>query len=1697
MTTAQLLSRLRDLEVRLWAEEDRLCFHAPKGAITPEIREALGRHKPEVLALLRGGRSLAEGAGPEPGPAPESGPASLSFAQRRIWFLTQLEPESAAYNITRAARLEGRVRVEVLERSLAEVVRRHAILRTSFTSREGEPSQIAHPPAGLALPVIDLQALPAEARRVEADRLAAEEARRPFDLRRPPLLRVFALRLAAEEHVLPTSLHHIAGDAWSTAILFRELGALYEAFSRGLPSPLPEPPLQYTDYARWQRGRLAGALLEEQLAYWTEQLADAPPSLELPADRPRSAAASFRGTAHLSLVPPATVARLQAFTRLQSGEEGGTTPFMVLAAAFATLLARWSGQDDLVVGLPVANRGHTSLEGLIGLFLDTVALRVRLGGDPTFSELLGRTRQATLGAYAHQDLPFERLVEALRPERQLHQTPIFQVVLSLQNVPRSDLAASSFRLSLLPPTNPSAQFDLVCDMEEAADGLRISWRYRTDLFDATTIARLGEQYQLLLESALEDPGRPIAELPLLDPARRHQMLVEWNGAGVPATEPVCLHERFAEQAAARPDSVAVSFEDLSLTYGELALRARRLAGRLRALGVGPDVRVGVRLERPAEMVVSLLGVLEAGGAYVPLDPGYPAERLDFMARDADLRVVIDQAWIAPDGGDPSKPEATPPDALAYVIYTSGSTGRPKGVGISHAAADRLFTATVPWFGFGPGDVWTLFHSFAFDFSVWEMWGALLHGGRVVVVPERVRRSPEELLDLLVREGVTVLDQTPSSFRQLMAVEGEGPALPLALRWVIFGGEALDFQSLAPWMARHGDSRPRLVNMYGITETTVHVTYREVTLGDLPEIPRGGGASPPGRGVVGSGGGQEGGFPGSAAGEAAGASVKTAPLLTSPAPTHAPAQGGRHHHPLRPELNPSLLGVAIPDLQVYLADRGSAPVPIGVPGEVWVGGAGLARGYLGRPDLTADRFRPHPWSETPGARTYRSGDLARRRPDGDLEYLGRIDHQVKIRGYRVELGEVEAALTAFPGVRQAAAVVSEARLLGYVVGEPGVPLDLAALRAFLEGRLPGPFVPSALVPLAALPITPGGKLDRAALAQAGPVPEPAAPISAPAAAGPVAEALAGIWAEVLGVKAVGPGDDFFRLGGHSLLATAVLSRVRRAFRVELPVAALFEAPTLAGFAARIESEMRGGESFEGPPLVARPRYGGAPLSYSQRRLWFLDRLAPGNPFYNVPVVLRLRGGLRPAALEAALAEIVRRHEILRSALPELDGEPVQAAAPALDVRLPLVDVSGLPEEIREGEADRLADEEGRRPFDLAAGPLFRFSLLRTEPGDHRLLLTLHHVVTDAGSMGVLRRELETFYEGGASLPDLPLQYADFALWQRDWIAAGGMEGQLAWWKERLAGAPEEPGLPFDRPRPARERFRGGAVPLRLPVATAAAVRAAARREGMTSFMVLLGAFQALLARLTGEEDVVVGTPVANRARPEIEGLIGFFSNTLVLRTDLSADPEGVELLDRARQTALAAYAHQDLPFEVLVEALAPERHLARNPLFQVLLVYQRLEGKGGLSDLAGLLVDGAPPQGAAGTGSAKFDLTLALVEGEETFEGAVEYDADLFDPPTAARIAGQLTTLLAELAGDSPPRLGDLPLLLAPERHQLAVEWNDVRDEMGLQAAGSPVHAGFEAWAGREPAAPAVVWNDSTLTYGELERLSAALASRLR
>ncbi|HVF62225.1 MAG TPA: amino acid adenylation domain-containing protein [Thermoanaerobaculia bacterium] len=1405
-------------------------------------------------------------------------------------------------------------------------------------------------------------------------------------------------------------------------------------------------PIQYPDYAAWQRRWLSGAVLEEQVAHWRERLAGAPAALELPTDRPRPAVQGYRGV-HVAAQLPA---ELREALAARAGAEG-VTLFMVLLAGFDVLLYRHSGQADLLVGSPIANRTRLATEGLIGFFVNTLVFRADLTGDPPARELLGRVRDGALAAYAHQELPFEKLVEALQPVRDLSRSPLFQVMFQFQNLSRELPRVGELRLASLAAHSGTAKFDLTLTAAETVAGLRLFLEYDRDLFDSTTAERLLRHYRTVLAALAADAGRPLSELLWLDAAERHQLVAEWNGTPRGEGAAVPVPDLIAAQARRVPQAVAVACGDERLSHAELERRAALLAARLRRLGAGPEALVGIALERTPEMVAAVLGVLRSGAAYVPLDPAHPRERLALILEAArPLALVTQQSLLGalpahaaavvlvdgeegvfagelePVGG---AGDAVLPEQTAYVLFTSGSTGRPKGVQVPHGALSNFLLSMQRQPGFAAGEALLAVTTLSFDIAGLELLLPLIAGGRVELATREEAAEGELLQRRLAASGATVLQATPATWRLLLEAGWPGDRRLTAF----CGGEALPGALAGQLLGRVG----ALWNMYGPTETTIWSATRRVRAEESDEA--------------------------------------TVPV-----------------------------GGAIAATRLYVLDERLEPVALGVAGELAIGGAGLARGYLGAPELTAERFVPDPHAGEPGARMYRTGDLVRWRADGRIDFLGRMDFQVKVRGFRIELGEIEAALARHPAVAQAVVMAREVgpaaapepveagkRLVAYVVPrrQPAAEGLAEDLPKWLAGKLPEYMVPSAFVVLEALPLNPSGKVDRRAL------PEPARAEAAAVYVAPrglIEERLAGIWCELLRLDRVGAHDSFFALGGHSLLAARLVSRLRGEFAVEVPLRRIFEVPTLAALAAEIAAlKTRGARAEAAIERVTRDR----PLlaSFGQDRLWFLDRLDPGSTAYTMAAAWSLSGPLVVPALRAALAEVVRRHEALRTVFAAAgDAGAVQRVSPFAPPPVPLVDLAAVPPTARAAAARALAAAHARRPFDLAHGPLFRAALLRLGAEEHLLLFAVHHTVSDAWSQGVLVAELSELYAAAIAgrpspLPPLPIQYADYAAWQRRRLQGRALAAQVAFWREALAGAPALLELPTDRPRPAVQTFAGARRLAVLPPPLLARLRDLSRRQGATLFMTLLAAFQALLARWSGAEDLTVGTPIAGRTRRETEGLIGLFVNTLVLRAGLAGDPAFADFLAQVRERALAAFAHQDLPFEKLVEALNPERALSHTPLFQVLFVLQNAPRQA--APLPGLRFGRMEVE----EGVAKFDLTLAASETAAGLALSLEFNRDLFDAETAERLLGHLRTLLAAVVEDPGRRLSELPWLTAEERRQLAA-WNDTARDYGPAVS---LHALIAEQVERTPEAVAVVFEREGITYRELDGRAGALARRLR
>jgi amino acid adenylation domain-containing protein len=1671
LLATQLFSRIRDtlrVEVPL-----RQIFETPTIAGLAEVVEYSSRtpnasQRPPLTPVRR------------------DQPLPLSFAQQRLWFLDKLDPGDASYNIPAAVRLEGDLDIESLVLALSEVARRHEVLRTTFAEAGGQPVQFIHEAGVIDLPVMDLRRH-GDTQDAEIRRLIDEEAGRPFELSAGPLLRAKLLTLGECEHVLLFTMHHIVSDGWSHGILVNEMAQLYDAFTQDQPSPLQELQVQYADYAVWQRNWLHGSELEAQVGYWREKLADVQSEAELPADRPRTASPTHRGAHHLLHVPAEL---LESFKTL--GQRENATLFMTLLAAWQALLHRYTGEHDICVGSPIANRNNSETENLIGFFVNTLVLRVRVEGRQSFRELLREVRETCLGAYAHQDVPFERLVEDLQPARHLGRTPFFQCMFVVQNAPRPELRLSGLTLTSIEVGYPTVPLDLTVSAAETVNGMTITFAYDTDLFDAETIARMAGHFQATLEAMAADVETTVAEFGLLSD-KEHQAMVDRNRTEREWPQAECIHWLFEARADHTPDAVAVAGETEVVSYAELNRNANQFARELRKLSLGPEDRVAVFVERSIEMTVAVLGILKAGGAYLPIDIACPKERFRWIIENAGVRALVTQHSLLgalPEhevpilcldvdwptislNHDEDLDSQVSGDNAAYVIYTSGSTGRPKGVIVPHRAVVRHCYSTADAYQLKSDDKVLQFASLSFDASAEEMFPTWACGGSVILRPEHVLDHHAALLDFLAREKITVVDLPTAYWNDVVEEMARRPWLrePLALRLARIGGEKASPERFALSKRVLGEST-RLVNIYGPTETTITNTIYDYTDAVSEEL----------------------------------RAAATVPI-----------------------------GGPIPNTRIYILDSYLNLVPIGVKGEIYIGGYGVARGYLDKPELTAERFIPDRFGPSAGDRLYKTGDLARYLHNGDVEFLGRVDRQVKIRGFRVEVGEIEAALVRHPLILDARVIPTEdssgqTRLVVYVVPE-GISderrtnnseqhraagedradkestsstasvseieaakrVSAAILRLYLGMRLPDYMIPASFVYLSKLPLTERGKLDRRALPAANARPTESEHSFIPLRT-PVEIALASIWQELLGAERIGIRDNFFEIGGHSLLATRMISRLRELFAVELPLRHIFENPTLSACAAGVEARLREASRPTAPSIKPAGKDVELPLSFTQERLWFLDRLESKSSRYNIPVAMRLRGPLNYDALERSINEIIRRHESLRTTFRETGGRPLQVIAPQQRFCIAVEDYRAAPGQEVEATIAQLVAEEARQPFDLSTGPLLRVRLFALGADDHIVTLVIHHIVSDAWSLSVLTQEITTLYDAfsrGAESPleELSVQYADYTVWQRDYLRGEVLERQLAYWRNQLAGAPAALHLPTDRARPIVSSNRGGQRSFTLPAKLTEELRKLSRNEGATLFMTLLCAFVTLLNRYSSQEDISIGTPIANRNRAETESLIGFFVNTLVLRVDLKGDPSFSELLGRVKEVCLGAYSHQDLPFERLVEELQPERNLGRTPLFQVMFVLQNASLAE--SALPGLSL--SPVQIASG--AAKFDLILAIEESAEKMQCELQYDPDLFDEGSVERMAGHFQTILNGIVAEPEERLSRLPLLGETE-----LRWLLTQCEGAIQQRCKNeklIHKLFEEQVERTPDRPALISKDRDLTYLELNRRSNRLAHHLR
>jgi len=1561
-------------------------------------------------------------------------PEALSGNQESLWYLQELEPDNAAYNLHIVARMRGPLDVGHLETAALAVVQRHPVLRTTYLRTPDGPRQVIHPELPPSFTVHETSE--------SVDAILAQAASlsvQPFDLKHGPMLRVTLWRLSTDDAVLMIATHHVAIDLWSVVLMLGELRSTYDKLARGVAPSLGPASATYEQFVKWQRELVDSPKAESALAFWKAHARDLPP-LELPTDRVRPTLQTFRGGLRRFTIDPKAGAAVMDFARRE-----GVTPYVVMLAAYAALLHRFSGQSRFAIGTPTSGRDHRAFEDIVGYFVNTIPLPTDLHGAPTFIELVHRMRTALVAGLEHAWIPFSRVVSHLGAGRDRSRSPIFQTMFAYEQAPRrKDAGLAGLALSVpgasidfgdvtaetaLVDSHVSV-LDLTLVVVPVAGTPSVAWmQYNSDLFDAETIERMISSFQVLLAGAMDAPEARVSRLPILDEQQRRTIVEDWNTTDGPYDPDLHIHQLFEENARLFPDKVAVEFEQQTITYGALNERANVLARELRRLGCGRGSIVGICVERSIEMVAALVAIVKSGAGFLPIDESYPADRLTYMFEDSHMAVLVTHSELLP--RLPAVPSAiglvyvdTPRAGAAEesknlelpihrhdtfcILYTSGSTGRPKGTVLEHIGMVNHLRQHQQLFGLNHESRMLQYFSMSGDgASIGEIWPGL-GGGATIVMTARREDSlmPGEPI-------VTALRKHRINYQLLPPVVGaltEPTDLP-ELEMVSFGGDMLSEDVVKRWAV----PGRRVHNMWGPTEATMITVAGQCS-----------------------------------------ADEDRRPLIG------------------RPLLNTT----------AYVLDHELQPVPIGVVGELHIGGVALARGYLDRPRLTAEKFIPHPFRSN--ERLYKTGDMSRWLPDGRLDCLGRLDTMVKVHSQRIDLAEIESVLRLDPAVVDAVVVVREdtpgdKRVVAYVIASS----EVSDLRALAREKLPAYMVPAAVVTLDRFPLTPYGKIDRKAM----PAPDgafAAAEYIAPRNA--TESALADIWQKVLKLERVGILDNFYDLGGNSLLATQVVSRVHQELGVEIAIRELFDATIVA-----LAQSLAGRQSRSAVSIPRRAAGSAPPLSFSQSRLWFLDRLAPGSAGYNVPGALRLRGRLDAAVLERCFGEVLRRHDTLRTTFEEHDGEPIQRVHERVELTLPLEDLSALAPAEGEARVRELVRLEAGQPFDLARGPLVRGRLVKLAE-EHVLLFTTHHIVSDGWSMGVLAREITALYGAyvagqDSPLEELPIQYTDYAAWQREWLAGDELARQLGYWKAELEGVPVVLDLPTDRPRQPMQTFRGAKLERRLGAEVKRAVRTVSRTYGATEFMTLLSSFGVLMNRYSGQTKLIIGTPIANRTHQETEGLIGFFVNTLALGLRMEADSSFEVLLKDVKERTLAAYAHQDLPFERLVDALKIERDLSRSPVFQVMFALQNTPDV--KLELPGLEVTQLPDTSDV----AKFDLTLAVDDAGEGYTLLWEYNTDLFDRETIERMAANFEVLVVGMVATPRERISRLPRMTQAEEERLRVDWNhtqsgDTTDSRGL-------HELIEAHAARQPDAPALVHATGTVSYRELEDRANRLAGHLR
>lgn len=1651
MNIKRLLIELKRKEINLFLEDGKLKTSSAPGAITAEIAAQITANKADIIAALKQ-RDLnnAEDAPQKITSVNREEDLVLSYSQQRLWFVDKFEGSSIQYNMPVALKLDGKLNKVALEASIKAIVSRHEVLRTTFADRNGEPVQVVNNNPNVHLVQIDLCGIDNQQQTVLD--MIAEEAISSFDLSTDLMLRVSLLTLESERHVLLATFHHIAADGWSIGVVIEELMTFYRAFCYQQPSPLPPLEVQYADYASWQRAQLSGASLDKKLSFWQQHLAGAPHVHNLPLDRVRPLKQDFSGDIYQQLIDRALLDQVKESTSVHE-----VTLFMLLQSVFALLLSRYSGEHDVVMGTPVAGRLNKALEPMIGFFVNTLVLRTRFDDEMSFASLLGHTKQMTLSVFEHQDIPYDMLVDVIRPQRSLSYSPLFQIDFSLQNNDIKELSLADLTLSQFPDTGKTAKFDLALAIEESDDGLYLNWNYATSLFDRSTIARMAGNFEILLKGLVSKPQENVFNVDMLSEQER-QLQVQWNNTAVDYPQDKCIHELFEAQVEQNPDRIALIFEEQQLTYGELNSKANQLAHYLiKEKQVKPDTLVGIYLERSLEMVIGILAIQKAGGAYVPLDPDYPEARLAYMLEDARLGIVLTQNHLCkspvtdtqglcldnaviqqqlaaqPTTNLQTKWLGLHPNHLSYVIYTSGSTGKPKGVMVEHQAIVNRIDWMDREYGSEPTDRILQKTPFSFDVSVWEFFWPLAVGAGLVLAKPGGHKDPAYLSALIRDQQITKLHFVPAMLGSMLLHGGLSTCT--TLQQVFCSGEALplqhakDFQASCAWAELH--------NLYGPTEAAIDVSYWACSPSD-------------------------------------------------------------------DDLNSVPIGRAIQNIQLHVLNAQRRPVPQGVAGELHIGGVGLARGYLNRPDLTAEKFIFNQFhEENISARLYKTGDLVCWLPDGNLEFLGRIDDQVKIRGFRIELGEIESTLCthqdvkgAIVVVKDSSSIVGDKRLIAYVVSNVLELQDesetsaaahedfINTLRQYLSQSLPDYMLPSAFVLLEKFPLTPNGKVDRKALPAPRIVRQELVELSTE-----TEKILAKLWKKLLGLEQVNTNDNFFEVGGHSLLSMRLINEIVSTFSIEMNVKTLFENPKLRDLAQIIDNGVK--QAYE--PIAKAPCDIALPLSFSQQRLWFIDQLGSGGTEYNLPMGIKINGKLNKVALAQAINAVVERHEVLRSVYHNVDGKGIQVVQNIDSVPMDMIDLCSMTPAEQDERIMELLHKQADKPFDLQQDLMLRVGLICVAEEQHVLLLTAHHIATDGWSMGILVKEFVSLYQSfnqgkASSLPELSIQYADYAYWLRQSISGERLAGQQQYWLNLLADAPQLHQLPLDFPRPANLQFDAQSYGRSLPPQLAEKVTALAQQKNVTEFMLLQACYALLVGRWSGENDVVIGSPIAGRNHKDVEPLIGFFINILVLRTRLDKNANFDALLAQTKTNVLGAFEHRDVPLEVIIDGLHLERDVSHSPLFQLSFTFQNNENVELSIPELHIANLNFPSKRTI------YDLSLFVSLDQHGLHINWLYNKSLFLPQTIKRLTDGFAALLASVVDDPVIAIGELPVI-GDDEVKLLKKWQSPSLQP-LTALNQSIQATFEALVEQTPDAIAVTCEGKNMTYAELNEEANKLAHYL-